>query len=57
MPTPEKQIDLNNVDLRSLKVRELKKILRDWGEECKGCAEKTDFVDKIKQLMPAHSEL
>ncbi len=55
--TAEKQIDLTNVDLKTLKVKELKKILRDWGEECRGCAEKMDFVNKIKLLMPTHSEL
>ncbi len=55
--TAEKQIDLTNVDLKTLKVKELKKILRDWGEECRGCAEKMDFVNKIQLLMPTHSEL
>ncbi|KAJ0177018.1 hypothetical protein K1T71_007027 [Dendrolimus kikuchii] len=28
----DKQIDLNNVDLKKLKVRDLKKILNDWDE-------------------------
>lgn len=57
LPTPEKQIDLNNVDLKKLKVKELKKILNQWGEECRGCAEKSDFVNRINDLKPLHIEL
>lgn len=32
----DKQIDLNTVDLKKLKVRDLKKILSDWDETCDG---------------------
>ena len=53
----EKQIDLSNVDLKKLKVKELKKILNQWGEECRGCAEKSDFVNRINDLKPLHTEL
>ncbi|XP_036325157.1 mesencephalic astrocyte-derived neurotrophic factor homolog [Rhagoletis pomonella] len=55
----EKQIDLNSVDLKKLKVRDLKKILNDWDETCDGCLEKTDFIKRIEELKPkyAHSEL
>ncbi|XP_014092891.1 mesencephalic astrocyte-derived neurotrophic factor homolog [Bactrocera oleae] len=55
----EKQIDLNNVDLKKLKVRDLKKILNDWDESCEGCIEKTDFIKRIEELKPkyAHNEL
>ncbi|CAD6991334.1 mesencephalic astrocyte-derived neurotrophic factor homolog [Ceratitis capitata] len=55
----EKQIDLNNVDLKKLKVRDLKKILNDWDESCDGCIEKTDFIKRIEELKPkyAHNEL
>merc|ERR1711976_725922 len=35
----EKQIDLASVDLKKLKVRDLKKILNDWDEGCDGCLE------------------
>jgi hypothetical protein len=56
LPT-EKQIDLDTVDLRKLKVKELKKILNQWGEECRGCAEKSDFVNRINDLKPLHVEL
>ncbi|EDW83752.1 uncharacterized protein Dwil_GK13778 [Drosophila willistoni] len=55
----EKQIDLNNVDLKKLKVRDLKKILNDWDESCDGCLEKSDFIKRIEELKPkyAHNEL
>jgi len=48
----EKQIDLKNVDLKKLKVRDLKKILADWDEICDGCLEKTDFINRIEELKP-----
>ncbi|XP_053968052.1 mesencephalic astrocyte-derived neurotrophic factor homolog [Anastrepha obliqua] len=51
----EKQIDLNNVDLKKLKVRDLKKILNDWDETCDGCIEKTDFIKRIEELKPQYS--
>ncbi|XP_018428600.1 PREDICTED: mesencephalic astrocyte-derived neurotrophic factor [Nanorana parkeri] len=50
-----KQIDLSTVDLKKLRVKELKKILDDWGETCKGCAEKSDFIRKINELMPRYA--
>lgn len=50
----EKQIDLNSVDLKKLKVRDLKKILSDWDETCDGCLEKTDFINRIEQLKPQY---
>lgn len=51
----EKMIDLKTVDLKKLKVRELKKILSDWGERCEGCLEKTDFIKRIEELKPLYS--
>lgn len=50
----EKQIDLNAVDLKKLKVRDLKKILSDWDEVCDGCLEKTDFIKRIEELKPKY---
>ncbi|XP_013098134.2 mesencephalic astrocyte-derived neurotrophic factor homolog [Stomoxys calcitrans] len=50
----EKQIDLNAVDLKKLKVRDLKKILNDWDESCEGCLEKTDFIKRIEELKPKY---
>lgn len=51
----DKQLDLTSVDLKKLKVKDLKKILEDWGESCKGCAEKSDFIRKITELMPKYA--
>lgn len=51
----EQQLDLTSVDLRKLRVRELKKVLEDWGEACRGCAEKDDFVRRITELLPLHA--
>ncbi|XP_015588805.1 mesencephalic astrocyte-derived neurotrophic factor homolog [Cephus cinctus] len=51
----EKQIDLNTVDLKKLKVRDLKKILNDWDESCEGCIEKSDFIKRIEELKPKYS--
>lgn len=50
----EKQIDLNTVNLKKLKVRDLKKILNDWEETCEGCIEKTDFIKRIEELKPKY---
>ncbi|KAK7079105.1 hypothetical protein SK128_021948 [Halocaridina rubra] len=50
----EKQIDLNNVDLKKLKVRDLKKILNDWDETCDDCLEKGDYIKRIETLKPKY---
>lgn len=48
----EKQIDVNEVDLKKLKVRDLKKILANWGVDTKLFTEKSEFIDKINELKP-----
>ena len=53
----DKKIDFKNTDISKLRVRELKKILTGWGEYCLGCAEKTDYVKRVKELLPKHEEL
>ncbi|KAM8868179.1 mesencephalic astrocyte-derived neurotrophic factor-like isoform 1-T1 [Synchiropus picturatus] len=53
----DKQLDLSTVDLKKLKVKDLRKILEDWGETCKGCAEKSDFIRKITELMPKYAPM
>ncbi|XP_065830053.1 mesencephalic astrocyte-derived neurotrophic factor homolog [Oscarella lobularis] len=53
----DKQIDLKTVDLKKLRVKDLKKILSDWDEMCKGCVEKQDFVQRIEELKHKHVEL
>ena len=42
----EKQIDINAVDLNKLKVKDLKKILTDWGESA-DFYEKSEFIKRI----------
>lgn len=41
------------VNLKKLKVKDLKKIFLDWGEDnvCKGCVEKFDFIKKVEEFM------
>jgi len=51
----DKQIDVNAVDLKKLKVKDLKKILSDWGEDSKDCVEKSDFIRKIESLKPKYA--
>ncbi|KAJ4432262.1 mesencephalic astrocyte-derived neurotrophic factor homolog [Periplaneta americana] len=56
----DKTIDLRTVDLKKLKVRDLRKILSDWDETCEGCIEKPDFIARIEELKPqymSHQEL
>ena len=40
------------MDLKKLKVRDLKKILADWDEICDGCLEKSDYIRRIEELKP-----
>merc|ERR1712115_35915 len=50
----DKQIDFKSVDLKKLKVRDLKKILSDWEETCDGCLEKGDYIKRINEVKPKH---
>jgi len=50
----EKQIDFKTVDLKKLKVKDLKNILSGWDETCDGCLEKADFIKRIEELKPKH---
>lgn len=45
-----KQIDLDTVDLKKLKVADLKRILKDRGEACESCFEKSEFIKKIEEI-------
>nr|XP_033814934.1 cerebral dopamine neurotrophic factor [Geotrypetes seraphini] len=51
----EKKLDLKSVDLTKLRVAELKKILSDWGEVCRACIEKSEFVNLITELAPKYT--
>ncbi len=46
----EKVIDVNEVDIKKLKVRDLKKILTNWGVDTKSYTEKSEFIAKIEEL-------
>ena len=50
----EKTIDLKTVDLKKLRVRDLKKILNDWDETCDRCIEKAEFIQRIEELKPKY---
>merc|ERR1712178_285978 len=44
----EKKIDLATVDFKKMRVKQLRKIMDDEGIACVGCAEKADFIKKIR---------
>lgn len=46
----KKPIDLATVDLKKLKVNELKRILKERGEQCEGCFEKSEFIKKVEEI-------
>lgn len=50
----DKTIDLKTVDLKKLKVRDLKKVLDNWGEMCDGCLEKSEYIKRIEELKPKY---
>lgn len=49
-----KPYDYSAINFKKIKVKELKKILVDWGEVCKNCLEKDEFVKRVKETMPKH---
>ncbi|XP_055970667.1 cerebral dopamine neurotrophic factor [Sorex fumeus] len=51
----DRKLDLASVDLLKMRVAELKQILYRWGEECKACAEKSDYVELIRELAPKYA--
>lgn len=53
----DKDIDWKTVNVKKLRVKQLKKILADWGVPCDGCLEKSDFVKKIEAVKHQHVEL
>ena len=46
----KKPIDLKTVDLKKLKVADLKRILKERGESCEGCFEKAEFIKRIEAI-------
>merc|ERR1711990_553818 len=49
-----KPYDYSAINFTKIKVKELKSILQKWGETCKNCLEKSEFVARVKELMPKH---
>lgn len=47
-----KPYDYSTINFKKIKVKELKRILVDWGEVCKNCLEKDEFVKRVKELLP-----
>ncbi|KAG9345626.1 hypothetical protein JZ751_008770 [Albula glossodonta] len=52
----KKTIDVSTVALMKLRVAELKNILNSWGEVCRACIEKADFVSLIQEVAPKHTK-
>jgi hypothetical protein len=50
----DKAIDWATVDFNKMRVKELKKILDEWNEQCKGCTEKSEYVKRIEELKPKY---
>ena len=49
-----KPYDYSAINFQKIKVKELKSILAKWGEVCKNCLEKAEFVNRVKELIPKH---
>jgi len=50
----ERQIDVNAVDLAKLKVKDLKKILSDWGEQA-DFIEKSEFINRLPAVQDKYT--
>lgn len=48
-------MDFVNADFKKMKVKELKKILTTWGEDCRGCTEKNEFIARVEDLLPQYA--
>lgn len=46
----KKPIDLKTVDLKKLKVADLRRLLKERGVACEGCFEKAEFIKKAEEL-------
>lgn len=49
------QLDLSSADLSKLRVKQLKNIIAGWGEKCRGCSSKQDYIDLINAKRHLHS--
>ncbi|XP_043093696.1 cerebral dopamine neurotrophic factor isoform X2 [Puntigrus tetrazona] len=48
-------LDWSRDALSKMRVLELKRVLASWGEECRACLEKSEFIDLIQEVAPKHS--
>ncbi|XP_018956630.1 cerebral dopamine neurotrophic factor-like [Cyprinus carpio] len=48
-------LDWSRDALSKMRVLELKRVLALWGEECRACLEKSEFIDLIQEVAPKHS--
>lgn len=53
--TYPKEIDLDKIDLKAQRVKVLRGILSDWGEQCKGCTDKADYIRRIEAVRDQHA--
>lgn len=53
----EKELDWKNINLKKMRVKQLKNILANWDEECSGCLEKSDYIKRIEAVKNRHIEL
>lgn len=53
----DKKVDVKNVDLKKLRVKELRKICDDEGIETKSLVEKDEYIKKIRQHFKLPDEL
>lgn len=47
-------VDYSKVDFSSMRVRELKDVLKRWGEQCINCLDKDDYLTTIKSVLPKY---
>jgi len=50
----DRTIDWKTVDLKKLRVKDLRKILSDWDETCENCLEKPEFISRVEELKPKY---
>ncbi|XP_056603905.1 cerebral dopamine neurotrophic factor [Triplophysa dalaica] len=48
-------LDWSRDALSKMRVLELRRVLASWGEECRACLEKSEFIDLIQEVAPKHS--
>lgn len=50
----KEEIDVDKMDMSKARVKTLKEILSGWGEECKGCTAKEDYIRRIQEVKDKH---